>query len=56
MPPRSPWRRVAKFVGTSQKNGAFLGQVRDRGHAQLHPLVAGFRPPRPRLSGVPWIS
>lgn len=24
---------------------------RDRGHAQLHPLVAGFRPPRPRLSG-----
>lgn len=26
---------------------------RDRGHAQLHPLVAEFRPPRPRLSGVP---
>ena len=26
---------------------------RERGHAQLHPLVAGFRPPRPRLSGVP---
>ena len=35
------------------KNGAFQCLSRDRGHAQLHPLVAGFRPPRPRLSGVP---
>ena len=32
------------------KNGAFQCLSRDRGHAQLHPLVAGFRPLRICLS------
>ena len=43
---------VLGFTQTCQKRSVPMS-FRDRGHAQLHPLVAGFRPPRPRLSGVP---
>lgn len=43
---------VLGFTRTCQKRSVPMS-FRDRGHAQLHPLVAGFRPPRPRLSGVP---
>lgn len=43
---------VLGFTQTCQKRSVPMS-FRDRGHAQLHPLVAGFRPLRPRLSGVP---